>query len=62
MIHNLDILVDSFTGKKIKKLNMLVFLMFDHIGGINTLINTLSIGAHIVLPSNRNTLRNCSIN
>ena len=53
MIHNLDILVDSFTGKKIKKLNMLVFLMFDHIGGINTLINTLSIGAHIVLPSNR---------
>lgn len=54
MIHNLDNLVNSYQGKKIKKLNMLVFLMFDHIGGLNTLLNTLSMGARIILPANRN--------
>ena len=32
MIHNLENLVNSYQGKKQKKLNMLVFLMFDHIG------------------------------
>lgn len=54
MIHNLDNLVDSYQGKKIKNLNMLVFLMFDHIGGLNTLLNTLAMGARIILPANRN--------
>jgi len=53
MIHNLDKLVASYQGKKLKKLNILVFLMFDHIGGLNTLLNTLSMGAHIILPSTR---------
>jgi acyl-coenzyme A synthetase/AMP-(fatty) acid ligase len=54
MIHDLDNLVDSFQGKKTKKLNMLVFLMFDHIGGLNTLLNTLAMGARVILPENRN--------
>lgn len=54
MIHDLDHLVDSFEGKKTKKLNMLVFLMFDHIGGLNTLLNTLAMGALVILPENRN--------
>ena len=54
MIHNLDNLLNSYQGKKLKKLNMLVFLMFDHIGGLNTLLNTLSMGAKIVFPENRN--------
>ena len=54
MIHNLENLVNSYQGKKQKKLNMLVFLMFDHIGGLNTLLNTLAMGATIVLPSTRN--------
>lgn len=54
MIHNLDNLVNSYQGKRQKKLNMLVFLMFDHIGGLNTLFNTLAMGAKIVLPANRN--------
>ncbi len=54
MIHDFDHLVDSFQGKKTKNLNMLVFLMFDHIGGLNTLLNTLAMGARIVLPENRN--------
>jgi acyl-CoA synthetase (AMP-forming)/AMP-acid ligase II len=54
MVHNLDNLVKSYQGKKAKNLNMLVFLMFDHIGGLNTLLNTLAIGAKIILPHNRN--------
>ena len=54
MVHNLDNLVNSYQGKKIKNLNMLVFLMFDHIGGLNTLLNTLAMGARIILPANRN--------
>jgi len=53
MIHNLDILTDSFKGKKLKKLNILVFLMFDHIGGLNTLLNALSMGVRIIIPSTR---------
>ena len=31
----------------------LVFLMLDHIGGINTLLNVLSQGGTIVTPANR---------
>lgn len=54
MIHNLDNLVNSYHGKKIKNFNMLVFLMFDHIGGLNTLLNTLTMGARIILPARRN--------
>jgi len=31
----------------------MVFLLFDHIGGINTLFNILSMGAKAVIPENR---------
>lgn len=54
MIHNLENFANSYQGKKQKKINMLAFLMFDHIGGLNTLFNTLAIGAKIVFPSTRN--------
>jgi len=54
MIYNFENMINSYQGKKQKKLNMLVFLMFDHIGGINTLLNTLAMGATIIFPSNRN--------
>ncbi|MCU8069533.1 ANL family adenylate-forming protein [Shewanella sp. SM32] len=54
MIHNLDSLANSYQGKKQKNINMLVFLMFDHIGGLNTLLNTLAMGAKVVFPNTRN--------
>jgi acyl-CoA synthetase (AMP-forming)/AMP-acid ligase II len=54
MVHNLDNLINSYKGKRIKKTSILIFLMFDHIGGLNTLLNALSMGAKIVLPENRN--------
>ena len=53
MIHNLDKLLDTYCHKKQKSLAFLVFLMFDHIGGLNTLFNALSMGVTIVIPSKR---------
>lgn len=61
MIHNLDNLIDSFKYKKRKSLNFLVFLMFDHIGGVNTFLNCISMGVTTVLPSNRDPLDVCRI-
>ena len=53
MIHNLDKVIDSFHDKSPKNLNMIVFLMFDHIGGINTLLNIFSMCATCVIPQDR---------
>lgn len=49
MIHNLDNLVDSYKGKRGKNIVFLIFLMFDHIGGLNSLLNCLSMGVTMVL-------------
>lgn len=54
MVHNLDNLLMNYIDKKSKEMNFLVFLMFDHIGGLNTLFNCLSMGVTITIPSNRN--------
>jgi acyl-coenzyme A synthetase/AMP-(fatty) acid ligase len=54
MVHDLDNLVESYLDLKSKSLVFVVFLMFDHIGGLNTLLNCLAMGATIVLPSSRN--------
>ncbi|HCN11554.1 MAG TPA: o-succinylbenzoate--CoA ligase, partial [Chryseobacterium sp.] len=55
MVHNLTELAESFAQpKKTRNLNFLLFLMFDHIGGINTLLNCLNNGSAITLPENRN--------
>lgn len=53
MVHDLDNLLQSYLDKKTKNISIIVFLMFDHIGGINTLLNSLSMSAKIVIPSNR---------
>lgn len=53
MIHNLDNLLQTYLHKKHRVLNFLVFLMFDHIGGLNTLFNCLSIGSILTIPENR---------
>ncbi len=53
MLHDLDNLLATFMGKRRKKLSIMVFLMFDHIGGLNTLLNSLAMGAKLVIPSKR---------
>ena len=61
MIHNFDTLVNHYCGKKEKSMNMILFLMFDHIGGLNTLLNILSTGATAVIPENRNADNVCKL-
>lgn len=53
MIHNTDHLLDQFAKKRKRRLSILIFLLFDHIGGLNTLFNGLASGALIVTPSSR---------
>lgn len=53
MIHNLDVLIDSFKDTRLKKMRILVFLMFDHIGGINTLLKILASASTMVVPTSR---------
>lgn len=53
MIHSADRLLSSFKRKRPKNINILIFLLFDHIGGLNTLFNGLSTGALIVARQNR---------
>lgn len=61
MIQDLDNLVDSYQNKRQKNMNLLVFLMFDHIGGLNTLFNSLAMGTTLILPENRNAEYICSL-
>jgi acyl-CoA synthetase (AMP-forming)/AMP-acid ligase II len=61
MIHNLDSLLDTFRDKLPKKLNFLVFLMFDHIGGLNTLFNCISMGVTFTLPEKRDPAYICEL-
>ncbi len=53
MLHDLSVLLDSYQHKRAKKIAIMIFLLFDHIGGINTLFNCLSMGAKAVLPAPR---------
>lgn len=61
MIHNLDNLLNLYQDKKEKSMNMLVFLMFDHIGGLNTVFNALSMGTCLIIPKNRDANNICQL-
>lgn len=62
MIHDLDNLVESFNStKKGKNLTFMIFLMFDHIGGLNTLLHCISAGLTMVFPTTRNPDNVCSL-
>ena len=56
MIHDLDNLMDHYSNKREKNLIFLIFLLFDHIGGINTMLNIISMKACMVLPAQRKPL------
>lgn len=61
MIHDLDNLISTYAHQKEKPINMMLFLMFDHIGGLNTLFHILSIGATMIIPTNRNADEVCRL-
>ncbi|WP_369607821.1 ANL family adenylate-forming protein [Helicobacter trogontum] len=62
IIHNLNTLLQVFLEKKPKHINILLFLMFDHIGGLNTLFNTLSLGACGITLKNRKDMQEIAKN
>lgn len=53
MVHDFDNLLGSYLDVKTKNLTFLVFLMFDHIGGLNTMLNILSMGSTMIIPEKR---------
>ncbi len=53
MLHDFDTLLESFRGRRPRGLVMMVFLMFDHIGGLNTLLHALASGITLVAPTTR---------
>ena len=53
MLHDLDRLMDGYRGKRRKEINTLIFLTFDHIGGIDTMLRIFSIGGTITIPASR---------
>ena len=53
MLHDLDTLMQGYRGKRQKEINTLIFLTFDHIGGIDTLLRLFSIGGTITIPASR---------
>ncbi|WP_194791923.1 ANL family adenylate-forming protein [Pseudomonas sp. UFMG81] len=53
MLHDLDHLVASYQGKRSRRLSIFLFLLFDHIGGINTLLNILSIGGTATIAATK---------
>ncbi|MGW4749476.1 class I adenylate-forming enzyme family protein [Streptomyces sp. NPDC004290] len=65
ILHSLDVLVDEKLGKRPRRrenaLNILMVLMFDHIGGINSLLSTLLVGGTAVLPRHRTPDEICAL-
>ncbi|PAF43784.1 fatty acid--CoA ligase family protein [Helicobacter sp. 11S03491-1] len=53
ILHHLDNLLAPYLSKKPKSICMLLFLLFDHIGGINTMLQSLAIGGCAFIPKDR---------
>jgi acyl-CoA synthetase (AMP-forming)/AMP-acid ligase II len=53
MVHDADTLLKSFAAKRLRNHRILLFLLFDHIGGLNTLFNGLASGACLVIPDSK---------
>jgi acyl-coenzyme A synthetase/AMP-(fatty) acid ligase len=53
MLHDLDHLFAKYADLKARRVSMLAFLLFDHIGGLNTLLYALFSGALLAVPASR---------
>jgi len=59
MVHDLNILMQPFFRKKVKEVNFLALLMFDHIGGLNTALTSIFSGATLTIPIKREPYQIC---
>lgn len=57
MVHDMERFLAPFEERRERALVMLVLLLFDHIGGLNTLFHALATGAHLVAPGTRDPER-----
>ena len=53
MVHDFDRLLESYRERRSRSLTLLVFLLFDHIGGLHTLLTSLASGTTLVIPQFR---------
>lgn len=51
-VHDMNFIFEKFKKNRHKK-RIISFLLFDHLGGINTFLYTLSNGGCLVIPENR---------
>ena len=61
MVHDLDRLLGSYEDRRVRSLTLLVFLLFDHIGGLNTLFTALATGSALVVPAQREPDHVCAL-
>lgn len=61
MLHDLDHLLSHYEGRRPKPLVTVALLHFDHIGGLNTLLNSLAIGGTLVAPISHDPLHIASL-
>jgi acyl-CoA synthetase (AMP-forming)/AMP-acid ligase II len=59
-LHNFAKLVEKFRTQR-PSLRTLVFLLFDHIGGLNTFLHTISNGGTMVITKDRNPDEVCRL-
>lgn len=59
-LHNFTKLLDKFKVPR-NQMRTIVFLLFDHIGGLNTLFYTLSNGGTVVVAQDRNPDEICKL-
>jgi len=60
MVHDLMVLIRPFLVKKKKSVNFMAMLLFDHIGGLNTIFSALFSGAVLTIPADRTPFTICS--
>lgn len=65
ILHNFDAIVAEKLGKRARTggrpSNMLMFLLFDHIGGINSLFGALRVGGTAIVPRRRTPDAICAL-
>ncbi|MBI1182860.1 AMP-binding protein [bacterium] len=55
VIHNLNALIEAHLTGKSRNLSIVLFLLFDHIGGINTMLKALCGGLCMVVAQTKST-------
>lgn len=60
MLHDLDNMIDNYKDKKVRDTVIILFLLFDHLGGLNTMFNCIASGSTMVVLDNREPEYVCS--